>query len=149
MEHVAKDQRWGISGGVPAGVTVALKDGWLPLDAAATTWQVNSIGWVSGAGRDYLLAVLSTGNPTEPYVLATISAVLPGVERDALDLAPGLQLPGWYWVRPYCGDRLPRSGEAVLSVVACWLGCHGGLKPGRRCRWARTSDELVVRPLGA
>jgi hypothetical protein len=75
MEHVTAGQRWGISGGVPAGVTVALKDGWLPLDAAATNWQVNSVGWVSGDGRDYLIAVLSTGNPTEQYGIATISAL--------------------------------------------------------------------------
>jgi hypothetical protein len=75
MEHVTAGQRWGISGGVPAGVTVALKDGWLPLDAAATNWQVNSVGWVSGDGRDYLIAVLSTGNPTEQYGIATINAL--------------------------------------------------------------------------
>jgi hypothetical protein len=75
MEHVADGQRWGISGGVPAGVTVALKDGWLPLDAAATNWQVNSVGWVSGQGRDYLIAVLSTGDPTEEYGIGTISAL--------------------------------------------------------------------------
>jgi hypothetical protein len=75
MEHVTDGQRWGISGGVPAGVTVALKDGWLPLDAAATNWQVNSVGWVSGGGRDYLIAVLSTGNPTEQYGIDTISAL--------------------------------------------------------------------------
>jgi len=75
MEHVTDDQRWGISGGVPAGVTVALKDGWLPLDEAATNWQVNSVGWVSGGGRDYLIAVLSTGNPTEQYGIDTISAL--------------------------------------------------------------------------
>jgi hypothetical protein len=75
MEHVSADQRWGISGGVPAGVTVALKNGWLPLDAAATNWQVNSVGWVSGGGRDYLIAVLTTGNPTEQYGIDTISAL--------------------------------------------------------------------------
>jgi Beta-lactamase enzyme family len=75
MEHVTASQRWGISGGVPGGVTVALKDGWLPLDAAATNWQVNSVGWVSGDGRDYLIAVLSTGNPTEQYGIDTISAL--------------------------------------------------------------------------
>jgi beta-lactamase class A len=75
MEHVAAGQRWGISGGVPAGVTVALKDGWLPLNTAATNWQVNSVGWVSGDGRDYLIAVLSTGNPTEQYGIDTLNAL--------------------------------------------------------------------------
>ncbi len=75
MENVAPDQRWGVSGGVPAGVTVALKNGWLPLNDANTDWQVNSVGWVSGEGRDYLVAVFSTGNPTEQYGIDTINAL--------------------------------------------------------------------------
>ena len=75
MENVASDQRWGVSGGVPAGVTVALKNGWVPLNGANTDWQVNSVGWVSGDGRDYLIAVLATGNPTEQYGIDTISAL--------------------------------------------------------------------------
>jgi hypothetical protein len=75
MENVTPDQRWGISGGVPAGVAVALKNGWLPLNDANTNWQVNSVGWVSGAGRDYLIAVFSTGNPTEQYGIDTINAL--------------------------------------------------------------------------
>jgi hypothetical protein len=73
MENVAPDQAWGVSGGVPAGVTVALKDGWLPLNDDQTDWQINSVGWVSGDGRDYLIAVLSTGNPDEQYGIDTIN----------------------------------------------------------------------------
>jgi len=65
MENVTPDQRWGVSGGVPVAVTVALKNGWLPLDAADDDWQINSVGWISGDGRDYLMAVLTTGNATE------------------------------------------------------------------------------------
>jgi hypothetical protein len=75
MENVTADQAWGISGGVPAGVTVALKDGWLPLNDAGTDWQVNSVGWISGDGRDYLIAVLSTGNPSEQYGIDTINGL--------------------------------------------------------------------------
>jgi beta-lactamase class A len=65
MENVTPEQRWGVTGGVPSGVTVALKNGWLPLDAADDDWQINSIGWINGDGRDYVMAVLSTGNATE------------------------------------------------------------------------------------
>lgn len=72
MENVTPSQRWGVSGGVPARATVALKDGWLPLDSAGHDWQVNSVGWISGSRRDYLLAVLTTGNPTEQYGIDTI-----------------------------------------------------------------------------
>ncbi len=75
MENIAPEQRWGVSGGVPAGVTVALKNGWLPLDSANSDWQVNSVGWVSGAGRDYLIAVLTTGSPSEQYGIDTISGL--------------------------------------------------------------------------
>jgi hypothetical protein len=75
MENVTPGQAWGVSGGVPAGVTVALKNGWLPLNDASTDWQVNSVGWISGAGRDYLIAVLSTGNPTEQYGIDTINGL--------------------------------------------------------------------------
>jgi hypothetical protein len=75
MENITPDQAWGVSGGVPAGVTVALKNGWLPLNDASTDWQVNSVGWISGAGRDYLIAVLSTGNPTEQYGIDTINGL--------------------------------------------------------------------------
>jgi hypothetical protein len=72
MENVTPDQRWGVSGGVPAQATVALKNGWLPLNSAANDWQINSVGWISGSGRDYLIAVLTTGNPTEQYGIDTI-----------------------------------------------------------------------------
>jgi len=72
MRDVTPSQRWGVSGGVPAQVSVALKNGWLPLRAAASDWQINSVGWVSGDGRNYLMAVLSTGNPSEQYGIDTI-----------------------------------------------------------------------------
>ena len=75
MENVAPGQRWGVTGGVPAGVRVALKNGWLPLNDANTDWQINSVGWISGDGRDYLVAVLTTGNPTEQYGIDTINAL--------------------------------------------------------------------------
>lgn len=75
MENVAPDQAWGVSGGVPAGASVALKNGWLPLNDANTDWQVNSVGWVHGGGRNYLIAVLSTGNPTEKYGIDTINGL--------------------------------------------------------------------------
>jgi beta-lactamase class A len=72
MENVTSSQRWGVSGGVPSGVTVALKNGWLPLDTTDDNWQVNSVGWISGGGRDYLMAVLTTGSATEQDGINTI-----------------------------------------------------------------------------
>jgi beta-lactamase class A len=79
MEHIEADQRWGVTGGVPPGTTVALKNGWLPL--GPTNWQIDSIGWVSGHGRDYVLAVLSEANPTEAYGIDTIETIAGDVYR--------------------------------------------------------------------
>lgn len=75
MEHVTPSQSWGISAGIPSGVTIALKNGWLPLSETDTDWQVNSIGWVSGLGRNYLIAVLTTGDPSEQYGIDSIEQI--------------------------------------------------------------------------
>ncbi|HUZ37006.1 MAG TPA: serine hydrolase [Streptosporangiaceae bacterium] len=99
MESVIPSQRWGVSCGpwgtvceppdyahpVP-GVTVALKNGWKFVPTCTQQdetcpWQVNSIGWVQGKGRDYVLAVLATDNPAGPgtfgfdYGITTIQGV--------------------------------------------------------------------------
>jgi beta-lactamase class A len=69
MRHVTSSQRWGVSAGVPHDATVALKNGWLPVQAG---WQVNSIGSIRGSGRDYLVAVLTDDDPSWDYGIATI-----------------------------------------------------------------------------
>lgn len=99
MESVIPGQRWGVSCGpwgtacdppdyarpVP-GVTVALKNGWKFVPTCVRQddtcpWQVNSIGWVQGGGRDYALAVLTTDDPVGPatfgfdYGITTIQGV--------------------------------------------------------------------------
>ena len=82
MEDVTPTQRWGVSGGVPPQVTVALKNGWLPFQGTDSDWQINSVGWVSGDGRNYLMAVLTTGNPTEQYGIDTIDQLAAMVWQD-------------------------------------------------------------------
>ena len=71
MENVDAGEGWGVSGGVPSGVTVALKNGWVPL-TSNTDWEINSIGWVDGDGRDYLIAVLTAHDPSKTYGVHTI-----------------------------------------------------------------------------
>ncbi len=84
MENVQSTQRWGVSCGpwgvlcyppdyaVPVpSVTVALKNGWkyVPTCAAqdeTCPWQINSIGAITGMGRDYVIAILTTNNPPGP-----------------------------------------------------------------------------------
>jgi hypothetical protein len=81
MESVDPTERWGISCGPwgttcdpptyappKPGVTVALKNGWKTLPTCTKPikdcpWQVNSIGWVSGEGRNYVLTILTTDDP--------------------------------------------------------------------------------------
>jgi len=78
MKHVEPDQAWGVSGGnygVLPGTTVALKNGWLPHQLPNSDWQINSIGWVSGDGRDFVLAVLTNHSPSEAYGIDTINTI--------------------------------------------------------------------------
>ena len=71
MENITPSQDWGATGGVPAGVTVALKNGFAIING----WQINTTGWVSGQGRDYLIAVLTNGNSSEQYGIDTVNGV--------------------------------------------------------------------------
>ncbi|MBO0804884.1 MAG: serine hydrolase, partial [Nocardiopsaceae bacterium] len=73
LENVTSAQRWGVSYGVPAGVTVALKNGLLPPGDGKSGWHASSAGWVSGDGRNYLMVVLSAGDPSERYGIATLN----------------------------------------------------------------------------
>jgi len=76
LTHVEAGQHWGISGGVPAGVTVQLKNGWLdPGDTNGSGWVVNSVGYVQGDGADYTIAVMTNQNKTEQDGINTIQAL--------------------------------------------------------------------------
>ena len=61
-----------MSGGVPSGVRVALKNGWLPFGCGG---HINSIGRIRGDGRWYLIAVLTSLSPSERYGIDTINAI--------------------------------------------------------------------------
>lgn len=64
MREVVPDQRWGVSGGVPATAIIENKNGWYPHD---TGWTVNSIGHITGEGVDYTIAILTAGDPQDGY----------------------------------------------------------------------------------
>jgi len=72
MRNVIAFDRWGVSAGLDSSAVVALKNGWLPFGVG---WHVNSIGQVVGSGRHYLLAVMTDGDPTEAYGIATIEHI--------------------------------------------------------------------------
>jgi beta-lactamase class A len=80
MASVIPDQRWGVSAGAPAEVTVHLKNGWLPLPSGG--WVINSVGCFDGPGRYYSIVVLTDGNPSMDYGIATIEGIARVVNRD-------------------------------------------------------------------
>jgi beta-lactamase class A len=74
MENVDTDEAWGVPTGTGPKSAVAVKNGWVPVGTAG--WTVNTIGVVD---RDpthaYVLAVLSTGSPSEAAGIATVNLV--------------------------------------------------------------------------
>lgn len=90
MAKVIPGQRWGTPAGAPAGVTVHVKNGWLPDD---TGWHINSIGAFTGKGKDYLIAVLTDDNPSEQYGIDTIERVARLVHRDLHAVSTAATIP--------------------------------------------------------
>jgi beta-lactamase class A len=80
MGRVISSQRWGVPAGVPAGVSVHVKNGWLPRSTHA--WRVHSIGAFTGGGRDYAIVVLTQDDSTMSYGVATIEGVARKVHHD-------------------------------------------------------------------
>ncbi len=80
MARVIASQRWGVPAGAPAGITVHVKNGWLPRPTHG--WRIHSIGSFNGRGRYYLIAVLTQDNPTMAYGVRTIENVAEVIHRD-------------------------------------------------------------------
>ena len=158
MANVDPAQRWGISAGVPAGMTVEIKNGWLPR--ATLGWRINSIGCVSGATpsgtrqRGYCLAVLTDDNPTMAYGVRTVSGVARVVNQDlnsplALDAAPRARAgAGRRRPRARCRGRMrpgrPGAGWTGPSSWPC-SGCSSSL-PACAAGLAWRTDRRLTRP---
>jgi len=80
MSRVISSQRWGVPAGAPSGLTVHVKNGWLPEEVGG--WHINSIGAFAGHGRDYMIVVLTDANPTMEYGVDTVQRVAEVVHRD-------------------------------------------------------------------
>ncbi|MDO0933334.1 serine hydrolase [Streptomyces sp. DG2A-72] len=80
MGQVVSSQRWGTPYGVPAGVSVHVKNGW--LQRATHGWRVHSVGTFKGGGHDYMVTVLTHGNSTMNYGITTIQGVAKVIHRD-------------------------------------------------------------------
>jgi beta-lactamase class A len=79
MNHVVSYERWGVPAGAPSGLTVYVKNGWLN---DPVLWVINSIGAIEGHGRDYKMAILTSGNPNEQYGINTVQAIAEAANRD-------------------------------------------------------------------
>ncbi|MFJ1543679.1 serine hydrolase [Streptomyces sp. NPDC088246] len=80
MRKVVSSQRWGTPAGAPSGVSVQVKNGWLPR--ATHGWRVHSIGAFTGKGHDYAITVLTQDNKTMNDGIDTIQAVARAVHKD-------------------------------------------------------------------
>jgi beta-lactamase class A len=74
MSNVVPSERWGISSGPDKNSRVWLKNGWLPMSGSGN-WQINSVGKVSSPGHQYLIALMSSENPSMAYGIDSIEMV--------------------------------------------------------------------------
>jgi len=72
MADVISWERWGVSAGAPADMTVHLKNGWLP---DPDLWDINSIGDFTHHDYDYSIAILTRNDPDMAYGVDTVEAV--------------------------------------------------------------------------
>ena len=93
MTAVHPTQQWGITAGVPAGWTVALKNGFYPASGPAR-WRIGSTGFVrdDATGAGYAITVMTDQNPDHEtgqrlvelvarHVASTLTAGGPGGQR--------------------------------------------------------------------
>jgi len=59
MGEVEDDQTWGVGAPKSSTVQVHLKNGWVQFKSTDNLWAVNSMGSVTGDGRDYRLCVMT------------------------------------------------------------------------------------------
>ncbi|CUU55329.1 Beta-lactamase class A [Parafrankia irregularis] len=72
LDGVISSQRWGLTAGVPSGVAVEIKNGWLPYDGG---WVINSLAHVHGNGRDYVMAAYTRDSASESTGIATVEGL--------------------------------------------------------------------------
>ncbi len=81
MATVTPSQRWGLDDPLPGAVHVEQKNGWGPMSSG---YRLNVVGHVSGYGRSYQVAILSTSPNGFTYGKATVNRVS-RIVYDALD----------------------------------------------------------------
>ena len=73
MRSVEEGQNWGVTAAADPGSSPAVKNGWLP-DGPSGRWVINSIGVLRRNGQRLLVAVLSSGQPTQAGGISQVQA---------------------------------------------------------------------------
>jgi hypothetical protein len=71
MRHVQPGQNWGITAAASPATQPAVKNGWLPAGPHGQ-WVINSIGVITHAGHQLLIAILSDGQPAQNVGIAQV-----------------------------------------------------------------------------
>ncbi|GAB1824188.1 hypothetical protein HerbRD11066_73520 [Herbidospora sp. RD11066] len=71
MTSVEPSQAWGVRAGALPGEKVAIKNGWMPVQAHEGRWAVNSVGHLSSESSDLLIAILTEHNPNRETGIKT------------------------------------------------------------------------------
>lgn len=100
MESVSPEQAWGVSAVATDHDTVGLKNGWTPRESNGGLWTMNSVGYVFGPDREYLIAVMSDHNTDyatgitllEDLVTEVVGAIEgPGVHDDHIAVGTAIR----------------------------------------------------------
>jgi len=73
MRNVEAGQNWGVTAAASRGTHPAVKNGWMP-GGADGLWDINSIGVVTHHGQRLLVAVLSSGQPSQQAGIDQVQA---------------------------------------------------------------------------
>lgn len=124
MRQVTPEQRWG-AGTVPAGAIAEVKNGWVPI--APRGWRVNSIGHVTGNGRDYTIAMLSYDNPSMEAGTSTLNTLSGYVYRHLGETAGASVAAAGV---KGTSERTPDEGKREQEVPP-WIRSPGAAYPPR------------------
>jgi beta-lactamase class A len=136
MTHVHPLQQWGITAGVPAGWTVAQKNGFYP--SSGIGWRVGSSGFVrrDDADQGYAITVMTEGGGDQATGMRLVEDVSRGAAA-VLTVGPGVPRP------------IDRARCVRTSSGESWAGVAGRLGlPADRAGDVRTVAGGNPSPLG-
>ncbi len=132
MRHAAARQQRGITVAA-TGTLPAVTTGWLN-DGSGATWVVNSIGVISRAGHQVLVAVLSDGQPTESAGMSQVEAAV----RAAVSAITGGSAAGAHTRRGApegCKLGAPHAAQRARTTTVLMI------LSARVCRFASQSGK--------